>query len=180
MSLNVNEWRILKEKIEVLAGERGDPQKAAIRMAYIKSLQELIGNLRGSTLGLQQNIDALNVEFNNTQALVGFLQADVDSAQADITSLQSNISTIQTDLSNATASLTQLNNDIAAIQTEINGLAGLEARLDTLQSDVSAVAIPAATATAVSAAPTAAQYNVLLDDVNALRTALTDLKNAIL
>lgn len=185
--MNLNELRLIKEKLEILTGERGDPQRAAIRMIYMKNLQELIGKLKGDTTELQLSIEALNADLDATQSQlttlqsnVGFLQADVDAAQADITGLQNNISSIQSDISTANANLTQLNSDIATIQTEIDGLVGLETRFNTMQSDVNAVSIPAATATSISTTPTAAQYNALLDDVNALRTALTNLKNAIL
>lgn len=187
MSLSLQQLLTMKQTIEVLAGERGDPEKAAIRMIYLKNLQELIGKLKGETTDLQLSLDVLNADLDATQSQlstlqtnVGFLQSDVDTAQADITGLQGSISTIQTDISNANASLSQINSDIATIQTEIGGLAGLETRFNTLQSDVNAVSIPNATATTIAATPTEAQYNALLADVNALRTALTNLKNAIL
>lgn len=35
MSTNLQEWQILKEKVEVLAGERGNPEFAAIRMRVL-------------------------------------------------------------------------------------------------------------------------------------------------
>ena len=52
MQINMNDVRILKEKLEILAGERGDPSLAAIRVRVLGQLQELIGRLQGQTNSL--------------------------------------------------------------------------------------------------------------------------------
>ena len=194
MQINMNDLRILKEKLEILTGERGDPQLAAIRMRVLGQLQELISKLRISTTDLQNDINTLDQNLQVTQSQldtvqtnVGTLQNDVaaldgnvSTLQSSVTVLQGDIATIQTDLSTAQTTLTQLDADIAALQTDVGGLATLSNNFDQIQMDVTAVSIPGATQVTVAAPPTAAEFNQLLSDVNALRTALTNLKNAII
>lgn len=194
MQINMNDLRILKEKLEILTGERGDPQLAAIRVRVLGQLQELISKLRISATELQNDINTLDLGLQSTQSQldtvqtnVGTLQTDVaaldgnvSTLQSSVTTLQGDIATIQTDLSTAQTTLSQLDADIAALQTDVGGFATLSDNFDQIQTDVTAVSIPGATQGAVAAPPTAAEFNQLLSDVNALRTALTDLKNAII
>lgn len=194
MQINMNDLRILKEKLEILTGERGDPQLAAIRVRALGQLQELISKLRISATDLQNDINTLDQSLQSTQSQlntvqtnVGTLQTDVaaldgnvSTLQGNVTSLQSDIAAIQTDLSTAQTTLAQLDADIAALQTDVGGLATLSDNFDQIQMDVTAVSIPGATQVTVAAPPTAAEFNQLLSDVNALRTALTNLKNAII
>ena len=187
MQINMNDLRILKEKLEILTGERGDPQLAAIRMRVLGQLQELISKLRISATDLQNDINTLDQGLQSTQSQLNTVQTDVASLdgnvntlQSSVTTLQGDISAIQTDLSTAQTTLTQLDADIAALQTDVGGLATLSNNFDQIQTDVTAVSIPGATQGTVAAPPTAAEFNQLLSNVNALRTALTDLKNAII
>jgi len=194
MQINMNDLRILKEKLEILTGERGDPNLAAIRVRVLGQLQELISKLRISATDLQNDINTLDQSLQSTQSQlntvqtnVGTLQTDVaaldgnvSTLQGNVTALQSDIAAIQTDLSTAQTTLSQLDADIAALQTNVGGLATLSDNFDQIQTDVTAVSIPGATQGAVAAPPTAAEFNQLLSDVNALRTALTNMKNAII
>ena len=194
MQINMNDLRILKEKLEILTGERGDPQLAAIRVRALGQLQELISKLRISATDLQNDINTLDQNLQGTQSQldtvqtnVGTLQTDVaaldgnvSTLQGNVTSLQSDIAAIQTDLSTAQTTLSQLDADISALQTDVGGLATLSNNFDQIQMDVTAVSIPVATQVTIAAPPTAAEFNQLLSDVNALRTALTNLKNAII
>ena len=186
-SINIQEWQTLKEKVEILAGERGNPEFAAIRVRVLGQLQELISKLRISAMDLQNDINTIDQNLQTTQTQldtlesnVTFLQNDVNAVQTDVTTLQTDISTIQTDLSTAQTTLTQLDADIATLQSDVGGLATLSTRFDQMQTDVTAVSISGATQGTVAAPPTAAEFNQLLSNVNALRTALTDLKNAII
>lgn len=180
------EWQKIKELVEQLAGLRGDPSKAAIRMAKIGQLNELIGSLKGSATDLQQKVNVLDDQIANTQQQVGtlqntvnFLQGDVDAVQLDVTGLQENVATIQQGLSDAQLDLDTINQQITDIQTDLNGLADVKDRLDTLQADVGAVSVPAMTQGPVAAPPTAAQFNALVTDVGNLRQALLNLISAI-
>ena len=180
MQINMNDLRILKEKLEILTGERGDPQLAAIRMRVLGQLQELISKLRISATELQNDINTLDQNLQGTQLQLDTVQSNVGTLQSSVTTIQGDIASIQTDLSTAQTTLTQLDADIAALQTDVGGLATLSGNFDQIQTDVTAVSIPGATQGTVAAAPTAAEFNQLLSDVNALRTALTNLKNAII
>lgn len=194
MSLSLQQLLTMKQTIEVLAGERGDPEKAAIRMIYLKQVQDLVTRISMQTNGIQSKITVLDQNLQTTQQTVAFIQSD--------------LATIQSGLGDANADLAQLNSDIASIQIAISNLATLESDVDTLQtnvstlqtnvsslqtgqsnlsnevsaikSDVTLVNIPTMQQGNVSAAPTAAEFNTLVADVAALRTALSSLKTAIM
>lgn len=185
-SQNFQEWQKIKELVEVLAGLRGDPSKAAIRMAKIGQLNELIGSLKGSATDVQQKLSVLNEQVASTlqqvgtlQNTVNFLQNDVDGVQQDVIGLQENVANIQQELSDAQLDLGAINQQISDIQQDLSGLSDVKNRLDTLQADVGAVSVPAMTQGPVAAPPTAAQFNALVTDVGNLRQALLDLISAI-
>lgn len=194
MQINMNDVRILKEKLEILTGERGDPQLAAIRVRALGQLQELISKLRISATDLQNDINTLDQSLQSTQSQlytvqtnVGTLQNDVvaldgnvSTLQSSVTALQGDIATIQTDLSTAQTTLTQLYADIATLQADVGGLATLSTRFDQMQTDVTGVSIPSPAQGTIAAAPTAAQFNGLVSDIAALTNAVTALKNAII
>ena len=202
------EFLIIKQKVEVLAGERGDPRQAAIRMIYLSQLQELISKLTKSTTSMQALVSALNADVVGVrgdvlivQESVAHVQADVGGLQDDVIQVTSNVAIIQQSLSDANEDLETLQLEIGNLQTEVNGLAGVTAEVDQLQldvgtlqtgqtnltntvngiqSDVTAVPIPTMSQGAVSAPPTAAEFNNLVSDVAALRTALLSMKTAIM
>lgn len=185
-SQNFQEWQKIKELVEQLAGLRGDPNKAAIRMAKIGQLNELIGSLKGSATDVQQKLGVLNEQVASTlqqvgtlQNTVNFLQNDVDGVQQDVTDLQGNVANIQQELADAQLDLGAINQQITDIQQDLNGLSDVKNRLDTLQADVGAVNVPTMTQGAVSAPPTAAQFNALVTDVGNLHQALVNLIAAI-
>lgn len=186
-SINIQEWQTLKEKVEILAGERGNPEFAAIRVRVLGQLQELISKLRISAKDLQNDINTIDQNLQGTQtqldtleSSVTFLQNDVNAVQTDVTTLQTDISTIQTGLSTAQTTLTQLDADIATLQSDVGGLATLSTRFDQMQTDVTGVSIPSPAQGTIAAAPTAAQFNGLVSDIAALTNAVTALKNAII
>lgn len=202
------EFLIIKQKVEVLAGERGDPRQAAIRMIYLSQLQELISKLTKSTTSMQALVSALNADVVGVrgdvlivQESVAHVQADVGGLQDDVIQVTSNVAIIQQSLSDANEDLETLQLEIGNLQTEVNGLAGVTAEVDQLQldvgtlqtgqtnltntvngiqSDVTAVPIPTMSQGTVAAPPTAAEFNNLVSDVAALRTALLSMKTAIM
>ena len=202
------EFLIIKQKVEVLAGERGDPRQAAIRMIYLSQLQNLIGKLTKSTNDLQDLVSKINEGVLDIRADVTLVQGDVATIQiqvgdiqGDIIQITGDIATIQQALSDANANLDNLELDIIQLQNNVNGLSGVTADVDQLQldvgnlqtaqastqnevteikTDVTAVAIPTMSQGAVASPPTAAQFNNLVSDVAALHTALLSMKTAIL
>ena len=180
MQINMNDLRILKEKLEILTGERGDPQLAAIRMRVLGQLQELISKLRISATELQNDINTLDLGLQGTQLQLDTVQSNVGTLQSSVTTIQGDIASIQTDLSTAQTTLSQLDADITALQTDVGGLATLSTRFDQMQTDVTGVSIPSPAQGTIAAAPTAAQFNGLVSDIAALTNAVTALKNAII
>lgn len=179
-SINIQEWQTLKEKVEILAGERGNPEFAAIRVRVLGQLQELISKLRISATDLQNDINTIDQNLQTTQTQLDTLESSVTFLQNDVNAVQTDISTIQTDLSTAQTTLTQLDADIATLQSDVGGLATLSTRFDQMQTDVTGVSIPSPAQGTIAAAPTAAQFNGLVSDIAALTNAVTSLKNAII
>ena len=110
-------------------------------------------DIRGH-FGTQLNSDIASIQ--NAISNLATLESDVDTLQTNVSTLQTNVSSLQTGQSN-------LSNEVSAIK-----------------SDVTLVNIPTMQQGNVSAAPTAAEFNTLVADVAALRTALSSLKTAIM
>lgn len=187
MSLSLQQLLTMKQTIEVLAGERGDPEKAAIRMIYLKQVQDLITRISMQTNGIQSKITVLDQNLQTTQQAVALVQSGLGDANADLTQLNSDIASIQIAISN----LATLESDVDTLQTNVStlqtnvsslqtGQSNLSNEVSTIKSDVTLVNIPTMQQGNVSAPPTAAEFNTLVADVAALRTALSSLKNAIL
>lgn len=198
----------MKERLEELAGIRGDKRKAAIRMIYLTQLQELISKLTKTTIDLQNlvsdiNTDVLEIRDDVTiiEGDISHLQADVGGLQGDVVQITGDIAVIQQGIADANQDLDNLQLEIGDLQTEVNGLAGVTAEVDQLQidvgtlqtgqanlsndvngikTDVNAVSIPTMSQGSVAEAPTAAQFNALVSDVAALRQALASIKTAII
>ena len=76
-----------------------------------------------------------------------------------------------------TADVDQLQLDVGNLQT---AQANTQSEVTQIKTDVTAVEIPTMSQGNVAAPPTAAQFNNLVSDVAALRTALLSMKTAIL
>ena len=134
------EFLIIKQKVEVLAGERGDPRQAAIRMIYLSQLQNLIGKLTKSTNDLQDLVSKINEDVLDIRADVTLVQGDVATIQiqvgdiqGDIIQITGDVAIIQQALSDANANLDNLELDIIQLQSDVNGLSGVTADVDQLQ-----------------------------------------------
>ena len=166
------EFLIIKQKVEVLAGERGDPRQAAIRMIYIDKLQELVERLSISTINMQKVIGGLNT---------------------DVSGIVTSIDKIEVDLKSAQDGLLEINNELAILKDNLDTLNGLPDELEivkgsvdsvtnevsTLKQDVSLVIVPAMNQGNIAAAPTAEQFNNMVADVGNLRSAIIAIKDAI-
>lgn len=192
--LSQQELLIIKQKVEILSGERGSPEQAAIRMIYLARLQELIGKLSQSATDVQLVVDKLTVDVGSVQTAIQSVQTDVTYIQTDVVDLKddvvlltTNIAQVQSDLASATIDLAALEQSIVDIQTGIGGLSGLPAtvtalqlNVNTIKSDVTAVVIPVMNQGAVSGAPTQSEFNNLVGDVAALRAAIANIRTAIM
>ena len=98
---------------------------------------------------------------------------NLDSLESDIIQLQQDV----TGLSGVIADVDQLQLDVGSLQT---AQTNTQSEVTQIKTDVTAVTIPTMSQGAVSAPPTSAEFNNLVSDVAALRTALLSMKTAIL
>lgn len=197
---NTQDWRVLKEKVEILNGDRGDGAKAALRVGEAKDLREFIANLRRGTADVQkdlaiamtslaalsENLSAVQLQLDDAEEQLTTTTEGLADAQDALDALEPTVAALGESLAAAEAAILALG-DIAgevddlqtSVGTLITTVAGQGAAINDIKTDAAAVAVPAATASTVGAAPTAAEHNALLDDVAGLRTALTNLKAAI-
>lgn len=170
MAISEQEFRRLKESIEILAGMRGSKDQAAVRRAELGRLQNAL------------------VDFNNTaEAIAKAISAELN---ASITALQGKdgqhdqqIKALQ-DADVATGKrLDGVDTTTGKLRTDLDALSGkvtANAKIVTdTKTAAGAVTVPAMTSADATAAPTAAQYNALRADVTALRKAVLDLQKAI-
>lgn len=183
MSISAQEMRVIKEKVEVLNGDRGNRRLAALRTGDGQDLREFIAKLRKGTADVQRDL-AIAVE---TQAA---LAASLATTQDDLATTNSALAAAQDALTALDASLTSISGDVATLETAITTAqdaidalgdsgATIAADVADIRAGAAAVTIDAATASTVAAPPTAAEHNALLADVDALRVALTAIKAAV-
>jgi len=193
------EWRILKEKVEVLNGDRGDraKSKAALRRDQLIATEKLVADLKASADALQKSLSGV--------------QASVQAAQNDLNRLVSRAAATEEQLSQVESSLTQIGSEIGQIGQQISDVSDQAAantgRLDSidtqlttigsrretaetsinsvsdglssLKTNAGAVTVQEITSSPVAAPPTAAEYNSLLDDLTSVRAALVNIQSAI-
>lgn len=156
----------------------------------IEAAEALLAQLELDLASLQSAINALEADIAALEARASAIEGTLDQASADIQVMRAEL-TLTTQSSNdnqaAIAVLddrvdavegraTTLEADLSALTLTVDGI-GTE--LTALKSNVAGVIIPALTATVVAAPPTAAEYNALLADVTAVRTALVNIQAAI-
>lgn len=154
--------RIIREKVEILFGDRGDPDKAALRRGEISALTEYIASLRLGAAAIGKTLEGIASEVASTKIDVIALQSDVATAQSDLVTLQGGIDDIGDQLSTISADLSLATDGLANLKT-----------------NVASVAIPTVGTTHVTAAPTQDDFNDMMDDLAAIRTALANLRGAI-
>lgn len=140
----------IREKLEVLTGERGSGADRAVRVKDMTGLNNALAgvNKRAGSIATQLNRTRQSLSDILTQ--IGNL---VDQSATDITDLQDRVTAAEQDI-------TTLKQDVATIKSKL--------------AAARAVAVPAGTATnAAGAAPTAAEFANVVADLNGLRTALS-------
>lgn len=199
MALSDAELRIMKEKIEILNGDRGDKArgKSALRREDITAVEKIVVTNKASTSDLSKKLEELIVEVQAakdditdietwkaaTEITLGTLTDDLDQAKADIDSIELIVADIQTGLGNANLAIDGLQATTAALTDDLSDavvlLGQVKDAVDGIKSRATSVSVPAITSVAITAAPTAGEYNALRTDVINLRTALVSLKSAI-
>lgn len=166
------EFLIIKQKVEVLAGERGDPRQAAIRMVYIDKLQELVERLSISTINMQKVIGGLNTDVSGIVTSIDKIEVDLKSAQDGLLEINNELAILKDDLD----TLNGLHDELEIVKGSVDSVTN---DVSTLKQDVSLVIVPAMNQGNIAAAPTAAQFNNLVADVGNLRSAIIAIKDAI-
>ena len=170
------DWRVIKEKVEILFGQRGDKRLAAMRMGDAIDLREFIAALRKGTADVQRDL-------GDAQAALESLSSSLSSTQADLADANTAISDAQASLATLTGDLSSLQSDLDAAQEAIEALgdngATIAADVEDIRTGAAAVSVPDIAAVTVGAPPTAAEYNALLSDVTNLQTALVALRAAV-
>lgn len=185
MAISDAEYRVLKEKVEVLNGDRGDKDRsmAALRRRDLRALQELsAGNAKAITqAGVEQQqssatLTDLRQRMSAAEERLVALSAASEALGTRTGDLEAELQAVSDRLAAAEQQGVQQADEIAAIQLD---LAAVEQGIADMTARVKAVTVPALKAKAVTAAPTADQYNDLLADVTAVRKAVLDIKAAI-
>lgn len=187
MNITPNELRRLKETVEVLAGERGDPRKAAIRMGTLGALQSLIAELKNADTSSEGTLAEMNLTLSETRRQLGDVQSSVSGLVSDLSELSSGsaqaLQKIQGELLSAQQSIGTVQQEIGIVQQGISGLQAdndaLGQQLAALIAASAAVSIPEPQQGEIEGTPTAGDFNALVQDLAGLFQVVTDLKNAI-
>lgn len=170
------DYRVLKEKVEILFGQRGDKRMAAMRAGDAIDLREFIAALRKGTADVQRDLkdaeaslETLANSLSTTQSNLADTNSALASAQSTLGTLAGNVASLQADIETAQDAIDTLGDSGALIS----------ARVDDIQSAVGAVPVPTLTSADAAAAPTMGEHNALRADVVALTSALASLISAI-
>lgn len=176
-------FRAMKEKVEILNGDRGDRRKSAMREGDAQDLREFIANLRKGTADVQKDLaDAVSL-LDQLGENIATISGSLDETKADVEATTQALGTAQQLLSQLQLSLSTVQSSIVDAQASIDALdqsgAAVAADLSALKAGAGSVTIPPVTSAPVSAPPTASEHNALLDEVIAQRDALIALKAAV-
>ena len=166
--VNEQEFKKIAEAVAVLAGWRGNKSKMAM--------------VRSDLGGLEEYIAKLSKDAGKIEKSLGTVNEGLQQTQSDLSTLQDGLSAVQTGLSAANGVLADLENQIAAAQDQIDAIAEgsstAQQDIDNLKLAVAGVSVPGATGSTVTAPPTDAEFNALVNLVNSIATSLAALKTA--
>jgi len=180
---NDQAFRVLEEKVAILVGERGNGRKAAMREGDAQDLREFIAKLRKGTADVQKglaeavdtmtqlssNLDAVSNNLDETKNDLAQTEDALEAAQGQLSTLQDTLASVQSSIDSAQAAIDALGASGATVAEILNNL----------KTAAGAVTVPDMSSDTISAAPTQTDYNLLFDDVVALRTALISLRSAV-
>lgn len=79
--LTDSELRVLREKVEVMTGERGDRQRRALRASELQTIEEYVAALRTTTAKLTAQVAALSAASSTIQANVTAVEVPFMTAE---------------------------------------------------------------------------------------------------
>lgn len=116
--MNSQEWRLLKERVEILFGLRGHERLAAMRMGDAIDLREFIAALRKGTSDIQKDLGAaeealgtLTESLSQTQEDLAETNMAVSAAQGALETLGLSLAALGEQLGTAEEAITALNED---------------------------------------------------------------------
>lgn len=166
---NSQDFRVLREMAEVLAGKRGDKSKAAVTRGEAQDLREFIAALRKGTADVQTELNGMVESIEETRASLEALTGDIDTTQEGLSAAQELLVDLQAALAEADTAITTLSgNASAALNT-----------LENIADAADAITITGLDSTVLTAPPTAADFNDLREDVITQRAVLIALRNAL-
>lgn len=116
MAVNMQELQKVIELVYVLAGQRGNPNKAALLRGELTNLQEFITKLTTGAKRLEQDLNSLNGEM--TQA-----KQDISEQSDQLAELSQGLMIVQQGLQSAQLALNTLNQDLVNAQANIDNIA---------------------------------------------------------
>ena len=145
----------IREKLEVLTGERGAGQDRAVRVKDLMGLNNALAGVTKQTGSIASKLSNTSKSLADTITEIGNL---IDQSSTDVTDLQGRMTTAEADI-------TTLKSDVQAIKAKL--------------AAAKSVAIPGGTATgAAGGTPTAAEFAKVVVDLNNLRAAMAQIVNA--
>lgn len=189
MAVNITdqEWRKLREKVEVLNGDRGDAQKTMRAVRYkdfltlttsLSSTSSGVSSLNQSISDLQTQINSIKNDGTSNSSDITTIKAQIATLMADDDSQQGEIAALQTWKATATGQISALQTGLTATNTAATALATRVTNLESAQTAANGVTLDDVTSADVTDAPTAADFNALRADVIALRTTVEQLIEA--
>lgn len=192
------EARTLREKVEVLNGDRGDRTRRALRVGEMANLQELLAALRRGATELDSRIGVIASNVQTAEGDVAALDAALAALDGTVLGFDAALTAVYDSLGTLNVVVTNQGNAAAALTTRVTAaesaigdadtaatalalrVTATEGDIEDIQTAVGAVVAATITATTIAGAPTAADYNKVVDDIAALRTMLLAMQAGII
>lgn len=176
MAVSDSEFQRVKEKVEVLNGDRRTAlDKRAFRYGEIRDLQEFIAKLRNGAEELGDRIEDIGVDTQALVATVARLVGDVNDLKEDTNQLRQRINKANSDITELAVRIGNARIDIDAI---VSNTSTVQIELDEIQRNIKSLSLPNQQSSNVSDAPNANQYNRLVADVAAIISVLREFKRS--
>ncbi|MED5545706.1 MAG: hypothetical protein VYD90_10690 [Pseudomonadota bacterium] len=168
---NNQDYRVLREQVEVLMGKRGNRGNAAMTQGDAQDLREFIANLRKGTADVQRDLRDMVDTVASTQEALSQIGNDIEDTQTAVASAQQLLSQLEASLAAANVAIQNLSDETTNAADAIN-------EIRTAAAGVNTPTLNSETLDPLES-PTAADFNSLRGDVTAIRAALLALREAL-
>lgn len=157
--------------------------RVAAAEALLVQLEQSLADLQAAVTQLEGDIEALEQRAATIESTLDAASADIQVMRAELTDTTARSQANATAITALDGRMDAVENRASTLETDLSALSGtvdgIGDDLAGIKAAVGAVTIPPLTASTVAAPPTAAEYNALLADVTAMRTALVNIQSAI-